>query len=180
MCRRQRHNHKLLNINRIVGMRAAIQNIHHRHRQNMRRHAANIAPKRCVLRGGGGLGNRQRNAQHGIGPSRDLFSVPSSATQSQINMGLLGGVHTGQRRQNFAVHRIHRFLNTFAEIALLVAVAQFDGLIAPVEAPDGTPARPVLPSSRTTSTSMVGLPLLSRISRPIMSQIAVMNALRSA
>src|SRR5438552_1265634 len=45
---------------------------------------------------------------------------------------------------------------------------------APVEAPDGTAARPRAPSSSTTSTSTVGLPRLSRISRPIMSTIAVM------
>src|SRR4051794_30767434 len=36
---------------------------------------------------------------------------------------------------------------------------------APVEAPDGTAARPVLPSSRPTSTSTVGFPRESRISR---------------
>src|SRR5262249_18726100 len=46
---------------------------------------------------------------------------------------------------------------------------------APVEAPDGTAARPREPSSRMTSTSTVGLPRLSRISRPIMSVIAVMG-----
>src|SRR5260370_3687175 len=46
---------------------------------------------------------------------------------------------------------------------------------APVEAPDGTPARPREPSSSTTSTSTVGLPRLSRISRPLMSTIAVMK-----
>src|SRR5436305_63071 len=45
---------------------------------------------------------------------------------------------------------------------------------APVEAPEGTPARPSEPSSRTTSTSTVGLPRLSRISRPMISTIAVM------
>src|SRR6185312_5403244 len=47
---------------------------------------------------------------------------------------------------------------------------------APVDAPDGTPARPRDPSARTTSTSTVGLPRLSRISRPIMSTMAVMIA----
>ena len=46
---------------------------------------------------------------------------------------------------------------------------------APVEAPDGTAARPQAPSSRTTSTSTVGLPRLSRISRPMMSTMAVMS-----
>src|SRR5690606_39170077 len=49
---------------------------------------------------------------------------------------------------------------------------------APVEAPEGTAARPIEPSSSITSTSTVGLPRLSRISRPIMSVMAVMMALR--
>ena len=38
----------------------------------------------------------------------------------------------------------------------------------------GTAARPIEPSSSTTSTSTVGLPRLSRISRPIISTMAVM------
>src|SRR5512138_2275522 len=46
---------------------------------------------------------------------------------------------------------------------------------APVEAPDGTAARPMEPSSSTTSTSTVGLPRLSRISRPMMSTMAVIS-----
>src|SRR3546814_4383444 len=40
--------------------------------------------------------------------------------------------------------------------------------------PEGTAARPKLPSSSSTSTSTVGLPRLSRISRPWMSMMAVM------
>src|SRR5690606_24609772 len=46
---------------------------------------------------------------------------------------------------------------------------------APVEAPEGTAARPIEPSSSTTSTSTVGLPRLSRISRPVISMMAVMR-----
>src|SRR5713101_5735699 len=36
----------------------------------------------------------------------------------------------------------------------------------PVDAPEGTAARPCTPLARVTSTSTVGLPRLSRISRP--------------
>ena len=43
----------------------------------------------------------------------------------------------------------------------------------PVDAPDGTAARPTEPSSRTTSTSMVGLPRESRISRASIWSIVV-------
>src|SRR3954466_3259727 len=51
---------------------------------------------------------------------------------------------------------------------------------APVEAPDGTAARPMLPSSSVTSTSTVGLPRLSRIWRAWTSTIAVMAFLLAA
>src|ERR1700756_2255039 len=44
----------------------------------------------------------------------------------------------------------------------------------PVDAPDGTAARPITPLSSSTSHSTVGLPRLSRISRPTMSTMALM------
>jgi len=48
-------------------------------------------------------------------------------------------------------------------------------LSSPALAPDGTAARPIVPSSSTTSTSTVGLPRLSRISRAWMSMIVLMG-----
>src|SRR5262249_49109303 len=45
---------------------------------------------------------------------------------------------------------------------------------APVEAPEGTAARPMAPLSKVTSTSTVGLPRLSRICLAWMSMIALM------
>ncbi|CFN73728.1 Uncharacterised protein [Bordetella pertussis] len=44
----------------------------------------------------------------------------------------------------------------------------------PVEAPEGTEARPIAPDSSSTSHSTVGLPRESRISRPMISTIALM------
>src|SRR5947209_18592935 len=43
----------------------------------------------------------------------------------------------------------------------------------PVDAPEGTAARPMVPDSSSTSHSTVGLPRESRISRPTMSTIAL-------
>src|SRR5512141_2180744 len=45
----------------------------------------------------------------------------------------------------------------------------------PVEAPEGTAARPMVPDSSSTSHSTVGLPRLSRISRPTMSTMALIR-----
>src|SRR4051812_29886535 len=51
---------------------------------------------------------------------------------------------------------------------------------APVEAPDGTAARAVVPSSSRTSTSTVGLPRESRISRAPMSSMVATGVTLSA
>ena len=42
------HNHKFLKINAVVRMRAAVQDVHHGHRQHMRIHAPQIAVKRLA------------------------------------------------------------------------------------------------------------------------------------
>jgi hypothetical protein len=47
----------------------------------------------------------------------------------------------------------------------------------PVDAPEGTAARPLMPDSSTTSASTVGLPRESRISRAMTSTMALMRKL---
>ncbi len=76
---------------------------------------------------------------------------------------------------DLAVDGFDSLFDALAEVAL-AAIAQFDGFMRAGRGADGTAARPKLPSSRSTSTSTVGLPRLSRISRPMMSMIAVMIA----
>ena len=44
----------------------------------------------------------------------------------------------------------------------------------PVDAPDGTAARPIVPFAKITSTSIVGFPLESKISRAL-TQLMVVN-----
>ena len=44
---------------------------------------------------------------------------------------------------------------------------------SPVDAPEGTDARPITPDSSKISTSTVGLPLESRISRPVIFSIFI-------
>ena len=48
-------------------------------------------------------------------------------------------------------------------------------LPAPVEAPEGTAARPNEPSSNSTSTSIVGFPRESRISRALIHSIVALS-----
>ncbi|CAB4600671.1 unannotated protein [freshwater metagenome] len=105
-------------------------------------------------------------------PSRDLFSVPSRAiiflsiacwskpskptTASRISeLTLATACNTPLPKKRFPPSR-----NSTASCS-------------PVDAPEGTMARPVAPVSSSTSTSTVGLPRESKTSRPRMLAIAV-------
>ena len=92
-----------------------------------------------------------------------------------VEPALVLGLGARQRVEQVAVDRGHGLGDALAEIAMLVAVRRSTASCAPVEAPDGTAALPKAPSSRVTSTSTVGLPRLSRISRATISTIWVMR-----
>ena len=62
-----RHHHEFLNVERVVRMRPAIHDIHHRRRQQMRMHAAKIAPERHADRVGRGTRRRHRDTEDRVG-----------------------------------------------------------------------------------------------------------------
>ena len=110
-----------------------------------------------------------------MAPSRDLFSVPSSSIIVLSMKRLLGRVEAEDRLADLGVDVLDRLQHALAEIARGVAVAQARWPpSSPVDAPEGTAARPDTPDSSTTSASMVGLPRESRISRAMTSTMALM------
>ena len=61
------HNHKLLQIDIIISMASAIDNIHHGYRHNIGIRATNIPVKRKPGKFGGRLAYGQRDAQNCVG-----------------------------------------------------------------------------------------------------------------
>ena len=66
-CRADRHDHEFLEVDRIVGMRPAIDDVHHRHGEQGRPLAPDVSVERQILRGRFGLGGRERDAENGVG-----------------------------------------------------------------------------------------------------------------
>jgi hypothetical protein len=64
--RADRHDHELLEIDRIVGMGTAVQDVHHRHRQRLRGDAADIAVERQPARVGRSLRHGEAHAEDGV------------------------------------------------------------------------------------------------------------------
>ena len=66
------HDHELLEVNVIVGMHAAVEDVHHRCGQQMSVDAAQVLVQRQARRLGSGAGDGQRHAQDGVGTELGL------------------------------------------------------------------------------------------------------------
>ena len=161
--RADRHDHELLQIDRVGRVHAAVDDVHHRHGQRRRLLPAEMAEERhaCVRRGR--LRGRNDTARMAFAPSRPLFGVPSRSIMRR-------STSPGRpRRARARLRRLSPTLRDRLRHALpavgLAAVAQLDRLCTPVDAPEGTAARPKAPESSLTSASTVGFPRESRIWR---------------
>ncbi len=127
--RRHRHDHEFLDVDRIVGMRAAIDDVHHRHRQNMRIGVADIAPQRHAGLFGGGLGDGERHAEDGVGAQAAFVLGAVQFDHGTVEDQLFLGIHARQRVIDLAIDGLDGLQHALAAVTALVAVAQFDSLM---------------------------------------------------
>ncbi len=127
--RADRHDHEFLDVDRVVGVLAAVDDVHHRHRQDMRRNAADVAVERQAAGIGRRLGHRQAGAEDGVGAELALVVGPVERDHRHVDVALVFGIEAEQGVGNRPVDRVDRLQHALAEIAVLVAVAQFDRLV---------------------------------------------------
>ena len=109
-----------------------------------------------------------------LAPRRDLFGVPSSS----ISVWSIAPCSAARAPTSALAMSSLTFATAFETPLPAQASPPSRSSVAsnsPVEAPEGTAARPVAPVSSVTSTSTVGLPRESRIWRPCMRSIAPMS-----
>ena len=121
--------HEFLEIDRIVGVNAAIDDIHLRRRQDAGLGAADIAVERQFRGVGRRLGDRERDAENGVGAEPRLVGRAVELDQGHVDRDLFFRVEAGNGVENFAIDRFHRPEHALAGKAGLVAVAQFDRLM---------------------------------------------------
>jgi hypothetical protein len=145
--RAEGNNHEFLKVDRVVGMHATIDDIHHRHRQNMRLDAADVAVKRQAGDIRRRLGGGERDSQNGVGAEPCLVRRAIERDHRRVDLALIFRVESAQGIENIAVDAFDRLENALAGKAPLVAVAQLDCLM---RSGRGTrrhrraPARPIL------------------------------------
>ena len=130
-CCADRHDHHLLHVEPVVGVRAAVDHVHHRHR-----HAASRPSRRSSGRAAGphssaaALAVAIDTASSALAPRRDLFSVPSRSISVLSMKACSVGVEADDRFRDLGVDVLHGLQHALAAVAALVAVAQLDRLAA--------------------------------------------------
>ena len=118
-----RHDHKLLEVNVIVGMHAAIEDVHHGRGQQVGVDAAQVLVQRQARRLGSGAGDGQRHAQDGVGTELGLVGGTVRGNQRGIDGALVEGVEAHDGVSALVVDVLDGLRNALAQVAALVAIA---------------------------------------------------------
>ncbi len=119
--------HELLEVDGVVGMRAAVEHVHHRHRQHPRLGAAEVSPQRLACVGCGRLRGGERDAEDGVGAQAALVGRAVRIEHRAVDALLVVRVESLDRRCQLAVGVGHGVGHALAAPGA-AAVAQLHGL----------------------------------------------------
>ena len=121
--------HELLEVEPVLGVRAAVDDVHERHRQRPRAVAAEPAVQRSARVCGGRLRGGERAAEDRVRTEPALVRRSVELDQQVVERALIVRVDAGERARDLAVDVRDRFQHALAEVRRGVAVAQLDGLV---------------------------------------------------
>jgi hypothetical protein len=122
------HDHEFLEVDGIVGVHAAIDDVHLRHRQNARRRSADITIERQAPKLRGGLGDRERHAENRVGAQPAFVRRSVQLAHHAVDADLVFRLEAANRVEDLGVDGGNRLLDALAAIAF-AAVAQLDGFV---------------------------------------------------
>ena len=126
--RAHRDDHEFLQVEVVVGVSAAVDDVHHRHGQRHLARATEVAIQRQAGFLGSGAGHGHGDGQHGVGAQVGLVVGTVQLDQGTVDVGLLGGVQAQNGLGDLGVDVLDSFQHALAAIALGIAIAQLDGL----------------------------------------------------
>jgi hypothetical protein len=130
--RANRQDHEFLDVEAIVGVGAAIDDVHHRHRHHRLAPGGECLPEITIERQPGiarrGVGGCERDGENGIGPEASLVFGAVELDHLLIDARLVARVRAEHGGFEDRVDVLHGLEHALAEIALLVAVAQLHSL----------------------------------------------------
>ena len=127
------HGHKFLHVHGIVGMRAAIQNVHHRHGKRIAGRVARkpreIFVQRLPRSRSGRARGRHGNGEDGVRAKIPFVRRAVGFDHAVVDRSLVGGIEASYRAGNLAIHAGDGLAHALAEVARFIAIAQFDGFV---------------------------------------------------
>jgi hypothetical protein len=120
--------HEFLHVDRVVGMLAAIDDVHHRDGQDVGVRATDVTVEREFARFSGGLGDGERHAEDGIGAELALVRGAIEIDHGLIDAELIEGIHALDFFEDGGVD-VFDGLGDALAVVLLAAIAQFDGFV---------------------------------------------------
>jgi hypothetical protein len=106
-------------------MRAAIDDVHHRHRHHRLAALRQVFPQRLLAVDGRSLGIRQRHRKQRIGAQAAFVFGAVQVDHDLVELFLVERFLALERVLEFDVHVADGLAHALAEITLLVAIAQF-------------------------------------------------------
>ena len=123
------HDHELLEVDVGVGVGAAVEDVHHGRGQDAGVDAAEVAVERELEGVGGGAGGGHGDGEDGVGAEPGLVFGAVDGDHGGVDEALVGGVHAGELGGEDGLDVLDGLEDAFAEVVLLVAVAELDGLV---------------------------------------------------
>ena len=168
--------HELLEVDVGVGMGSAVEDVHQREREHVCVRATDVAIEGQLTLGCRGLRDGQRDPEDRVGAEPRLGVGAVELDQRRVEAALIERLDTDDRFGDLVVDVGDRVLDPLASEAL-AAVAAARPLRGRRCWPRSAPRPgPVAPEASSTSTSTVGLPRESRISRPVTSTMMLTAA----
>ncbi len=138
--RPDRHDHKLLGVDGIGRVRPAVQNIHHRNRENDRARAAEIAVQRKVQRRRRRSGRSNGYRENRVGPEIGFILRPVQFHHRPVRPVEIGHIRSGKSRRDDAVDVPDSLRDTFSPEPCRIAVPQLQRLEFPGRSAGGRSA----------------------------------------
>ena len=130
-CRRERagadrNDHEFLDVEIVVGMGAAVDDVHHRNRQLHDAGTAEVTVQRQTGFFGGGLGHGHGDGQHGVGAETAFVFGTVQIDQGAVQKRLFAGVQPDDRFGDFRIDVFDGFSYALAVVTAGIAVTQFN------------------------------------------------------
>mmetsp|Transcript_40715 Transcript_40715/g.68153 ORF Transcript_40715/g.68153 Transcript_40715/m.68153 type:complete len:592 (+) Transcript_40715:461-2236(+) len=136
-----RHHHELLEVDLVICVLPAVDDVGHRHWQLevvlVAVEVGDVLPEGDALGQGRCAAAGHGHPQDPVGANLALVRGPVDLHHQLVQLLLVAWVHPDELGTHQRVHRLHRLENAFAHVDLLVAITQLHGLILAGGCPRG-------------------------------------------